>query len=317
MFLSRGSRVFVVVLNYRNAGDTIRCLASLRRSRHRDLHPVIVDNGSPQPVIDRLRHAAGPALPVLATGSNLGYAGGNNIGIRFALERDAGFVWVLNPDTRVEPATLQLLLATMALRPDAGVVGSLNLFGGSNPPTVQFAGGTIDWEAGAVTETIGRGQLLSARKEREAYRVDYANGASMLVRRQVFEEVGLLPEHYFLYFEETDFQVEAARRGWASVINPLARVWHYQNSGSFLPAPYYTYYYIRGRILFGRRFTDHSDKKLIAGLDGFIGGWRVRVAERAPHWLATYDQLVGWAIADGRAGRTGPRADVDAMVRAA
>jgi len=309
--------MFVVVLNYRNAGDTIRCLASLRRSRSRNLHPIVVDNGSPQPVIDRLRHALGPAVPVLATGANLGYAGGNNIGIRYALERDADFVWILNPDTEVEPVTLQLLLAAMALRPDAGVVGSLNLFGGSNPPIIQFAGGAIDWEAGAVTETIGRGQPLASRKEREPYPVDYANGASMVVRRQVFDDVGLLPEHYFLYFEETDFQVEAGRRGWVSVINPLARVWHYQNSGSLLPAPYYTYYYVRGRILFGKKFTNHGDDKLIEGLDGFIGGWRLRVAERAPHWLASYDQLVAWALEDGRAGRTGPRTEIETMERAA
>lgn len=135
----------------------------------------------------------------------------------------------------------------------------------------------------------------------------------MLVRRRVFEDVGLIPEHYFLYFEETDHQVRAARHGWRSVLNPLAHVAHFQQSGAHLPAPYYTYYYVRGRLLFGREFTDHSYEKLEQGLAGFIEGWRVRVSERAPQWLDAYETLVLWGIEDGRAGRTGPREDVNEM----
>jgi len=314
--LTIGPRVFVVLLNYRSPADTLRCVASLRRSPSRGVHPVVIDNASGNGDSQRLSAALGPAIPVLETGSNLGYAGGNNLGIRHALERDADFVWVLNPDTEVEPETLQGLMTTMALRPDAGFAGSVNLFGGSDPPTIQFAGGRIDWEGGVVAESIDRGKPLSGRTRRDPYDVDYVAGTSMLVRRRVFEDVGLLPEHYFLYFEETDFQVTAARHGWKSVINPLARVWHYQGSAAHLPAPYYTYYYIRGRILFARKFTDFDDDRIVAGLDGFINGWRSRVAERAPGRLDTYNTLVEWALADGKAGVTGPRPDVDEMPRA-
>ncbi len=68
-------------------------------------------------------------------------------------------------------------------------------------------------------------------------------------------------------------------------------------------------------MLFGKEFTDLSDDKLEEGLSGFIGGWRSRVAERAPDWLGTYDRLVGWGLEDGKAGRTGPRHEVDPMTR--
>jgi GT2 family glycosyltransferase len=315
VFLSKGPRVFAILLNYQNPADTVRCLASLRRCVTRDLHPVIVDNGSRDGDVDRLAAAVGPAVPILANEVNVGYAAGNNIGIRYALERDADYVWILNPDTEVEPDTLQAMMTTMSLRPDAGFVGSLNVFGDSDPPVVQFAGGCIDWEAGAVTESIDRGKPVSSRPRRDAYEVDYVAGTSMLARRRVFDEIGLLPEHYFLYFEETDFQVTAAKQGWKSVLNPLARVWHYQGSAAHLPAPYYTYYYIRGRILFARKFTDLDDDSIVAGLAGFIGGWQSRVAERAPDWLDTHDRLVEWALADGKAGVTGARADVDSMRR--
>ncbi len=257
----------------------------------------------------------GPAVPLLETGTNLGYAGGNNVGIRYALERDADFVWILNPDTEVEPDTLDGLMTSMALRPDAGFAGSLNLFGDSQPPVIQFAGGHIDWDGGVVVSSLGRGSPLSSNRRRDTYDVDYVAGSSMLVRRSVFEDIGLLPEHYFLYFEETDFQVTAARQGWKSVLNPLARVWHYQASATHLPAPYYIYYYVRGRILFAHKFTDFEDDEIVAGLAGFIDGWRSRVAERAPSGSSTYNTLVEWATADGIAGVTGPRAEVNAMRR--
>ncbi len=279
------------------------------------MHPVVIDNASGNGAAERLAAALGPAVPVLESAVNVGYAAGNNIGIQHALERDADFVWILNPDTEVEADTLQALLTTMALRPEAGFVGSLNLFGDSDPPTIQFAGGRIDWEGGAVAESIGRGKPLASRPGRDPYLVDYVAGTSILVRRRVFADVGLLPERYFLYFEETDFQVTAAEKGWRSVVNPLARVWHYQASATGLPAPYYTYYYIRGRILFARKFTELSDETIVSGLHGFIDGWRTRVAERAPDWLSTYDKLVEWGLADGKAGVTGSRPDVDAMRR--
>jgi hypothetical protein len=313
VFLTKGSRVFVILLNYRRPGDTLRCLASLRRSKERALHLVIVDNSSGDQIVGRLQHALGPAVPLIVSPENGGYAAGNNIGIRHAIERDADFIWILNPDTEVEPNTLQLLMATMASRPDAGFVGTLNLSGRSLHPTIQFAGGKIDWESGAITKSLGLGRALSSFRERRPFDVDYVAGTSMLVRRRVLEDVGLLPEHYFLYFEDTDLQVRAARQGWGSVLNPLARVWHHQKSGSDLPAPYYTYYYVRSRMLFGREFTQHDDATLEAGLDEYIQGWRSRVAELVPDWLPTYDQLIDWGLIDGKTGRTGPRADVDAM----
>lgn len=313
MFLTRGPRVFTILLNYRNPTDTIRCIASLRRANERAIHPVVVDNASGGTDVSRLRHVFGPTLPILESDTNGGYAAGNNLGIRYALERDADFVWILNPDTEVDPRALQLMMATMTARSDVGFAGTLNVFGGSAPPIVQFAGGKIDWDGGAITESIGRGKPVADIQQKDPYEVDYVAGASMLVRRQVFEEVGLIPEQYFLYFEETDLQVRAGRQGWKSVLNPAALVWHYQQSGASLPAPYYTYYYIRGRMLFGRRFTKHTLAALEEGLAGFIEGWRTRVLERAPSWLETYDRLVTWGLEDGRNGVTGPRPDVNAM----
>lgn len=315
VFLTNGPRVFAILLNYQNPHDTLRCMTSLRKTTTRNVHPLIVDNASGNGDVSYLADRLGPAVPILESESNRGYAAGNNIGIRHALERDADYIWILNPDTEVEMDTLEGLMTTMALRPDAGFVGSLNLFGDSEPPRIQFAGGYINWAGGASVEISGRGKPLSSLPVRDAYEVDYVAGTSMLVRRRVFEEVGLLPEHYFLYFEETDLQLTASEYGWKSVVNPLARVWHYQGSTTHLPAPYYVYYYIRGRFLFARRFTELDDSQVAAGLRAFIEGWRTTVEQRAPGWLDTYESLVEWGLADGKAGITGARSDVDTMTR--
>jgi GT2 family glycosyltransferase len=277
---------------------------------------VIVDNGSGGTEVYRLRDHLGPAITILESATNGGYAAGNNLGIRFALERDADYVWILNPDTEVEPKTLHLLMSAMRSQADAGFIGSVNLVGGSKPPKVQFAGGRIDWDAGGSTESIGIGTPAADLRPFEPYEVDYVAGTSMLVRRRVFDDVGLLPEHYFLYFEEADLQLKARSVGWRSYMSPLARVWHYQRSATGLPAPYYVYYYVRGRFLFAAANSDLSRDEIENGLAEFITGWRMRVAERAPDWLETYDRLVESAIADGRSGRTGRREDIDSMTPA-
>jgi hypothetical protein len=277
---------------------------------------VVVDNGSNNGDAARLQDSLGPAIPIIDSPENLGYAGGNNLGIRHALERGADYTWIVNPDTEAEPDALTMLMSTMRQHPDAGFVGSLNVDAGVEPAEVHFAGGMIDWDRGAVTCSLGMGTPLEKFKTRQPYPVDYVAGASMLIRSAVFADAGLLPEHYFLYFEETDFQVRAASHGWRSYLSPLARVWHHRRSAGDLPTPYYVYYYIRGRLLFAKAHTNHSLEHIEAGLEPFIAGWRTRVAARAPHWLPTYERLVSRALTDGRAGVTGQRADIEKTDRA-
>ena len=106
--------------------------------------------------------------------------------------------------------------------------------------------------------------------------------------------------------------MRAHQHGWRSYVSPLARVWHHQRSAGRTPEPYYVYYYIRGRLLFGKANTDLTDGQLEEGLAPFIEGWRTRVEERAPGWLNTYERLVRFGLEDGRAGRRGRREDIHA-----
>lgn len=300
-------RVATVVLNYREVDDTLRCVRSIRASAHLDQQLVIVDNGADTYTTERLR-AGLDGDRLINSEENLGYAGGNNLGIAAALDGRASYIWLLNPDTVVEAATLSNLLDAARARPDAGIIGSRILVGGDARQRVWFDGGHIDWsQAGATSHHNSGVPYPEVESDRRIRAIDYATGASMLVRREVFETVGLLPERYFLYFEETDFNLRAREAGWSIVLAPQALVHHYQRSHGILPTPHYVYYFVRNRLLFASEFTPLTVDEVLPYVEPWVGAWRRKVSDRAPDWLDTYEHLVRFAIDDARAGRSGRR----------
>lgn len=304
-------RVYTVVLNYLRSEDTVRCVASLRRSTYRSQFLVVVDNGSDEATRKTLYGGIG-ATSLIQSETNLGYAGGNNLGIRYALERNADYVWILNPDTVVEPHSLERLVQTMSRFPEAGIVGS-RLVRGDDGTTVLFNGGTIDWNRAGKPVLPDMGKPEEEVQAKAIISIDYASGASMLVRRQLIEEIGLLPERYFLYFEETDFNTQAKRAGWKVLLEPRSRVLHFRRSWSSVPAPYYVYYFVRNRILFGRTFTTAPIEMMLEDLHRSLVTWRKKIAVASPERVDGYDALVAAAIADGTEGRDGARPEFNAL----
>lgn len=299
--------VWAVVLNHHDAPDTERCLGSLAKVRYRPLVPLVVDNDSGASEVAFLRTLG---ARVVESGGNLGYAGGNNVGIRLALAEGARAVWLVNPDAYVDRRCLRRLVRDLRRHPRVGVVGPRILEAGSDTPRVQSDGGRIVWEAGGRSELIGRGS--PAGRGGGLRSVDFVPGAAMLVRREVFEEVGLLPEEFFLYFEETEFCVRAARAGWEVAVDTAARAFHRFAPADGLPSEMLIYYFIRNRLLFGQRHTEVPFSALVADLQGFIASWRRRVEERRPEWLGRFRELVEMAVTDGRSAVTGRREGVGA-----
>lgn len=303
-------RVHTVVLNYRSVDDVVRCVGSLGQSLYRNQNLVVVDNGATDETQRRLA-AELPTTHVITREENLGYAGGNNIGVRHALERGADLVWLLNPDTEVEATTLELMVEAMAARPTAGIVGCRILDGRVAGDVIWSNGEVIDWDEGGATRHVDAGSPdRDVPASDQPHDTDYVTGASMLVRREVFEQVGLLPEQYFLYFEETDFNMRARQAGWAPVIASRARMRHHQRSHDHLPSPTYVYYYVRNRLLFGREFSDLPFGDLVASAQRWADGWRRRIEQREPGWLPTFERLVDLAVEDAAADRAGRRDDI-------
>jgi GT2 family glycosyltransferase len=320
--MTGSARVATVILNYKSAEDTLRAVTAVRRSTVLDQRLIVVDNGPHDSSHEDLSALLGQGVETLATGANLGYAGGNNVGIRHALAHRPEFVWLLNPDTEVEPTTLERLLGAAEEVPDAGTLGPRILF--PDRRRIWFDGGVIDAERGGAPSHLHAGLSaddVPADGPRDA---DYVTGASLLVRREVFGRVGLLPEEWFLYFEETDFCRRVAAAGWRNIVDPRARMVHHQRSSGMVPTPYYLYYMTRNRMRFASKQFGASEPAVLPYFrETFLDPWRAKVERFAPAWLVTFDELVQAALADARAGVTGwspmpdavPKPDLDSPGR--
>ena len=192
---------------------------------------------------------ADPPLVVVRTGANLGFAAGNNVGIRYALARgDADFVWLLNNDTVVDPQALSTMVARAAADPSVGMVGSKLLYY-DQPDRIQaIAGGRLTpWQG--LAAHVGADERDDGRWG-DPLEVDVILGASLLVRRDVLAEVGLLDERYFMYSEELDWCWSARKAGWKLVYAPGSVVWHKVGRSVGHRSPLQEYHAARGTLLF-------------------------------------------------------------------
>jgi hypothetical protein len=134
----------------------------------------------------------------------------------------------------------------------------------------------------------------------------------MLARATTYHDVGLLPEQYFMYYEETDWCLRAGEAGWASMVTSRARMTHLKRSGIAVPAPYAVYYLTRNCYVFARDCLHIDPERALARHEeGLEPTWRARVTRRAPHWLPVFEGLLERAKRDARAGRDGRCEDVE------
>ena len=244
---SHWPKVSIVIVNYRQPAVTCDLLDDLRVCAYPALEVILVDNGSLSDESARWIYHY-PDIVHLRLEENLGFAGGTNHGIRHAT---GALILMLNNDTYVEPGFLQPMVELLGANPDVGMVSPKILF--VDPAgTIQYAGSFIH------QPILGRGTQIG-HMERDAGQyddvrfTDLPHGACMLVRREVFEVVGLLPEFYFMYFEEIDLAVTARRAGFLTMYCGTTSVRHRQSVSLGVGSPRKTYYLHRNRLVFYRR----------------------------------------------------------------
>lgn len=246
--------VFVVALNWNGAADTLVCLDSLAALTYPSFNVVVVDNGSTDDSLARLRTYAAPyPLTLLETGNNLGYAGGNNVGTRHALEHGADFVLILNNDTTVAPDFLERLVESAQRNPDAGVFSARIMYF-DEPERVWFDGAR--WNPSSLRlEWPGQGAEEHTLDTID-HDTDYACGAALFFRSEVARQIGLLDESFFLVWEEVDWGFRARKAGWRNIVVPAAKVWHKIGvSFGSESSPLRTYFSIRNELLW---FSRHA-----------------------------------------------------------
>lgn len=302
--------VALIVLTWNQRDLTLDCLASLAALDYPAdrLEVVVVDNGSVDGTAEAVR-AAYPGVTLLETGENLGYAGGNNVGIRYALEQGADYVLILNNDVTVAPDFLGPLLAAMGDGEDVGIVTPL-LADGTEPDRVWALGARVDRRTGRV-DRLHVGESVADVRARPPLEVDAASGAAMMVRASILPQVGLMDEAFYLYYEEIDWCLRVRRAGHRILAVPASLAWHRVSATLGATSPVIDYYMTRNQVRFlyrhwsavarwrllGRAFGRHL-LTVAAYTAKSHGGQRIR--SRNARLLALRDALLG------RWGKMGP-----------
>lgn len=209
-------KVHVVVLNWNGWSDTSACLSSLQRLNYRDFRVVVVDNGSTDDSVSRIRRQF-PEVALIETGKNLGFAAGCNVGMAHSLAQRTDYIWLLNNDTTVHPAALQALVDVAESDRRTGAVGSA-IYSADNPQRLEA------WGGGCVNFWLGRSrhflQPVSDKK------IHFITGASFLLSRTVVESQGFFDERFFMYWEDADYCFRLRRSGWGLAVAGESKVWH-------------------------------------------------------------------------------------------
>lgn len=215
-------KVSIVILNYNGKDVLGGCLSSVFAVDYPNLEVILVDNNSRDGSFETAKGNFSKAVFIKNT-ENLGFSAGNNVGIRFALEKMADYVLLLNNDTRVERNFVTKLLEVAENDDGIGILSPL-IFKGKTKD-VWFSGGKINWFKMKAFHNSNIG-----KKELKSYPTEIISGCSMLIKKKVFERIGLLDEDYFLYWEDTDFSYRAKKAGFKRVIVPGSAVCHYEES---------------------------------------------------------------------------------------
>ena len=226
-----GPRVYIVLLNWNGWQDTLECMHSLRRMEYQSWHAVIVDNGSTDDSVERIK-ATCPEVTILETHKNLGFAAGNNVGIRLALKSRADYVFVLNNDTTVFPDTISTFVGFAEKHPTAALMG----------PRIDRRNPQREWPIRRKLDLLTQLCTFTALRRivtripvirgvfywtgSQASVAQFLAGSALFFRAAAFEKAGLFDESTFLDCEELIMAEKIRRVGFSAYFVPQARIWH-------------------------------------------------------------------------------------------
>ena len=251
--MMRKPDVSIISLNYNGFELTSAMIESLKRNVSLDFELIIVDNASREDEAAMLRDRY-PGLKLVRSDKNLGFAGGNNLGLEEATGR---YLLFLNNDTEFEDDSLKYLVERLDSDPSIGVAcPKIRFFYGER--LIQFAGYTPLSKISLRNSLIGF-KCKDDGSFDQSCDSPYAHGAAMMVRRDVLDTAGLMYEKYFLYYEELDWSVRIRKAGWRIVYEPRCCVFHKESATTGQESPLRTYYITRNRLLFASRNLKGAD----------------------------------------------------------
>ncbi len=218
----KAPRVFVLILTWNNKEDVLECLASVAKIHYPNFQTVLIDNDSADDTVIAIRQKF-PNVKIIENNANMGYAEGNNVGIRYALKMGTDYIWILNNDLIVDTEALGFLVAAAEENPKAGIFCS-KVYEYARPNIISFVGSTWMTDKGTFSDWASGQNDVGLHEEIKE--TDYANGCSFFLKSQVAKTVGFFDKRYFFAWEETDLCYRARRAGYLVMIQPKAKVWH-------------------------------------------------------------------------------------------
>ncbi len=256
MPISKPLKISIILLNWNGKKDTLECLRSLKKVTYPNFQPIVIDNGSSDDSVLKIR-AAFPEIPILETGANLGFAGGNNVGIEWALRHHAEWILLLNNDTIAAPDFLDAFMEAAKEKPNGKILGG-KILRYHDPETIDHLGGFWDSKLAEFNSPH------SGEKDHLYFQMqqpDYVCGACLLMHKSVVGTIGLLEPRYFLYWEESDYCYRAKRAGLEVWTAPEAKIWHKVSSSFTGGKPHMHYFWWRSRLLWIERNCPAGEKK--------------------------------------------------------
>ncbi len=239
--------VSIIILNYNTIEVTCEFIESTKKLTYPNYEIILVDNASTPDPTD-LVTSRYPAVRLIRNEVNLGFSGGNNVGIKAAA---GSYYFIVNNDTEVTEDLLERLLEPFASDPAIGVVSpKIRYF--SSPKVIQYAGFTEVNPFTGRNKLIGEKELDFGQHDTPGYTA-YTHGAAMMVKKEVVDRVGLLPDLFFAYYEELDWSAHIKRAGYKIYYQPAALIYHKESVTIGKESPLKAYYQNRNRILFMRR----------------------------------------------------------------
>jgi hypothetical protein len=241
-------KVSIIILNWNGLEDTIECLESLQKITYPNYELIVIDNNSEGSDAEVLRGKFSGYIHLIENDKNYGFCEGNNIGIRHALKNQADYILILNNDTTVAPDFLSELVRIGESDPQIGLLGP-KIYLYHEPNRIWFAGGRIS----LLSKSSNRGYMESDQGQfNKIDHVDVLSGSCMLIKRQVFERIGLFDPVYFFSFEDVDLSLRSTHAGFVNVFVPDSKIWHkvFRSGLRNRNIPYYT---CRNAIILARK----------------------------------------------------------------
>jgi len=236
-------------------------LESLEKVDYPNFEVLVVDNGSKEEERVQIKeyHVSRIKYQVLWNSENFGFAGGNNVGIKYALEHGADYVMLLNNDAIAAPDFLTELSKAAESDPTFGILGSR---------IYKYGTDEVVFDGGKVNPWLTKAEHSTYNLQPTTYNlVNYITGAAMLVRAELIEKIGLMREEYFLYYEDVDWCISARRAGYKCVLVPTSKVWHKVSATNKEGSPSYIYYHTRNGLMLAK-FNGNIFQKIAAYISG-------------------------------------------------